>query len=120
MNTPRGHFTNLLAIAGLVLPASAGGAPNILIILADDMGTEVLSSCGLGNPTAVTPTLDRLAEEGVRFERYKLLVMNEREEFYDVEADSNELRPLSLQSLSAEARSSCDRPRGLVDNVISE
>ena len=70
MKTPRRHFTNLLAIASLVLPASAGGAPNILIILADDMGTEVLSSYGLGNPTAVTPTLDRLAEEGVRFERF--------------------------------------------------
>ena len=51
--TPRRHVINLLAVAGLVLSASAGGAPNILIILADDMGTEVLSSYGFGNPTAV-------------------------------------------------------------------
>lgn len=68
--TPRRHITNLLAVAGLVVSASAGGAPNILIILADDMGTEVLSSYGFGNPTAVTPTLDRLAAEGIRFERF--------------------------------------------------
>ena len=68
--SPRRHIANLLAVAGLLLSASAGGAPNILIILADDMGTEVLSSYGFGNPTAVTPTLDRLAAEGVRFERF--------------------------------------------------
>ena len=67
---PRRHVAHLVAIAGLALSASAVGAPNILVILADDMGTEVLSSYGLGSPTAVTPTLDRLASEGVRFERF--------------------------------------------------
>ncbi len=60
----------LVAVSGLLLAASAAGAPNFLVILADDMGTEVLSSYGFGNPTAVTPTLDRLAAEGVRFERF--------------------------------------------------
>ena len=46
--------------------------------------------------------------------------MNGREEFYDVEADPNELRPLALQSLSAEARVSYGRLKELVEHAISE
>ncbi|MDE0002370.1 MAG: sulfatase-like hydrolase/transferase, partial [Rhodospirillaceae bacterium] len=56
----------------------------------------------------------------IRDERYKLLLMNESEEFYDIEADPNELRPLSLQSLSAEARASYGRLKELVEHAISE
>src|SRR5688572_3251497 len=41
------------------------GQPNILFILADDLGYGDLSC--YGRPDYQTPTLDRLAEEGVRF-----------------------------------------------------
>ena len=56
----------------------------------------------------------------IRDERYKLLVMNGREEFYDVEADPNEFRPLALQTLSGEARSAYDRLRQQLDSVMPE
>ncbi|MFN8523272.1 MAG: sulfatase-like hydrolase/transferase [Chloroflexota bacterium] len=41
------------------------GQPNILLILADDMGPWALRSAG--NPEIHTPRLDRLAAEGTRF-----------------------------------------------------
>jgi arylsulfatase A-like enzyme len=42
----------------------ASGRPNILFLLAEDMSSRVGA---FGDPVAVTPTLDRLAEEGVRY-----------------------------------------------------
>ena len=60
------------AIAGtaastLVLksPASAATRPNILFILADDMGWADLSC--YGRPDYQTPNLDKLATQGMRF-----------------------------------------------------
>lgn len=41
--------------------------PNIIFILADDLGAGDLHSTG--HPYAKTPNLDRLADQGVRFER---------------------------------------------------
>lgn len=41
--------------------------PNILFIIADDLGVEQLSSFGIGSQTAVTPNLDRLAQQGMSF-----------------------------------------------------
>lgn len=59
----------LLAI-GLVLnlntAAVAAQRPNIILIMADDMGFETLSSNG--SETFKTPHLDQLAEKGARFE----------------------------------------------------
>ncbi|HWL55006.1 MAG TPA: sulfatase-like hydrolase/transferase [Chthoniobacteraceae bacterium] len=40
--------------------------PNIILILADDMGSWAAGCCG--NREIITPNLDRLATEGVRFE----------------------------------------------------
>lgn len=62
---------------GLVVAATAGKArgqqtrpqmrpPNIILILADDMGAKELSC--YGNKEHRTPNLDRLGETGVRFE----------------------------------------------------
>ena len=59
-----------LATVSVLLPAVSAAAPNILVIIADDLGTESLASYGFGESTAVTPTLDRLASEGIRFERF--------------------------------------------------
>ena len=54
------------ALAGLSKPsASAATRPNIIFILADDLGWGDLSC--YGRPDFRTPNLDRLAKEGVRF-----------------------------------------------------
>lgn len=44
--------------------------PNILLIIADDMGIETLASYGVGESTATTPTLDGLAARGLRFDNF--------------------------------------------------
>jgi len=46
-------------------PASAGEAPNVILILADDLGWSDLGC--YGNPWFETPHLDRLARDGMRF-----------------------------------------------------
>lgn len=55
-------------ISGCALPPPAEpGLPNVVVIVADDVGWKDLSS--YGNPNLRTPHIDRLAAEGVRFER---------------------------------------------------
>ena len=51
-------------------PASEDSKPNFIVIIGDDMGVETLSSYGIGDVTAVTPNLDRLASSGVQFQNY--------------------------------------------------
>jgi hypothetical protein len=63
-------FLRTLLFAGLLLPLSAFTAtpetrPNIVFILADDLGTDWLGCYGSSHPT---PNVDRLAANGVRFE----------------------------------------------------
>ncbi len=41
--------------------------PNILLIIADDLGVEQLAPFGIGSQPAVTPNLDRLAQQGMSF-----------------------------------------------------
>ncbi|MEY5026972.1 MAG: Choline-sulfatase [Verrucomicrobiota bacterium] len=62
-----------LLVAGIPLhavqppsPSGASSHPNVLLIIADDLNREL--GC-YGAKEARTPHLDRLAEEGVRFER---------------------------------------------------
>src|SRR5215207_6590490 len=60
-----------LFVASLTLASAAFGAsssvrpPNILLILADDLGTTPVGV--YGNPYYQTPNIDRLAREGLRF-----------------------------------------------------
>jgi arylsulfatase A-like enzyme len=42
--------------------------PNILLFLTDDQGSWALHSAG--NPEIITPNLDRLASEGMRFDNF--------------------------------------------------
>lgn len=57
----------IVAVTGLqVVQAANAKRPNILLIMADDMGYECLSANG--GETYKTPRLDTLAAEGIRFE----------------------------------------------------
>jgi arylsulfatase A-like enzyme len=58
----------LAAAALLSCPAAAGERPNVIFILADDLGPGDLGCWG--GKVAPTPHLDRLAAGGVRFTRY--------------------------------------------------
>src|SRR5439155_6444704 len=53
------------ACAGWASLANASAPPDIVIILADDLGYGDLAC--YGHPTIRTPNLDRMAEEGMRF-----------------------------------------------------
>jgi N-acetylglucosamine-6-sulfatase len=57
----------LLAVLNVALCATGVSRPNIVFILADDQRYDMMSCAG--NPYAQTPHLDRIAEEGIRFNR---------------------------------------------------
>ena len=54
--------------AACVQAAAEPGRPNIIFFLADDQRSDVLGC--YGNRLIKTPTIDRLAAEGVRFENF--------------------------------------------------
>jgi arylsulfatase A len=57
-----------LLLAPLATPhASATAKPNVVLILADDLGVECLSA--YGGTSHKTPNIDRIAKEGMRFTR---------------------------------------------------
>jgi arylsulfatase len=56
-----------LCCLAAVSPAGAAGKPNLLVILADDMGW---SDLGCQGSEIATPNLDRLAAEGVSFRQF--------------------------------------------------
>ncbi|MHB8901703.1 MAG: sulfatase-like hydrolase/transferase [Thermoguttaceae bacterium] len=56
----------LVALAGAAVAADS--RPNIILILADDLGAKELSC--YGSTRHQTPNLDRMADEGVRFETF--------------------------------------------------
>lgn len=55
----------LFALLASAVQVRAAAKPNVLLILADDLGVECLSS--YGGTSHKTPNLDRLAKEGMRF-----------------------------------------------------
>lgn len=70
--TPRPLLPALLLLSLVLLPLGAGHAapaakPNIVLILADDLGWNGIGPNG--NKDVSTPHLDRLAREGMRFQR---------------------------------------------------
>jgi len=66
------HHSIFLAFAALLIGqgASAADKPNILVIMADDVGWSGLSSYHQGLKSIRTPNLDQLASEGMRFTDY--------------------------------------------------
>lgn len=67
-----GFLFNALAATVHETPLDLDTAPepqpqNVLLILADDIGVDILSVYGEGEGFPVTPTLDRMANEGVLF-----------------------------------------------------
>ena len=65
----RSCMSVLLAfVASAFARAAAGDRPNIVFLFADDLGYGDLGC--YGHPYAKTPALDRLAQEGTRFEQF--------------------------------------------------
>jgi arylsulfatase len=56
-----------LSVGGMTRAAETTGKPNILIILADDMG---FSDAGCYGGEIATPNLDALARKGLRFTQF--------------------------------------------------
>jgi len=65
MTPPKTLWLTTLAVFCLTIPALQA-KPNVILMMADDMGYECLSANGSADYN--TPTLDKLAAEGVRFE----------------------------------------------------
>lgn len=67
-STPAGVGGVLATTASAIpaAPAARSGPPDIVVILADDMGWGDLGA--YGNTLTKTPSIDRLAAEGARFE----------------------------------------------------
>ncbi|MEO0604115.1 MAG: sulfatase-like hydrolase/transferase, partial [Myxococcota bacterium] len=59
----------LSAVACAPHPEPVPGAPNILLVLLDDVGQDGIAAYDVSPMPPVTPVLDGLAAEGVRFTR---------------------------------------------------
>ncbi|MFM7168005.1 MAG: sulfatase-like hydrolase/transferase, partial [Planctomycetaceae bacterium] len=57
-----------IAVAGSGTVSAAAARPNVILILADDLGAAELGC--YGHPEHQTPNLDRMAADGVRFETF--------------------------------------------------
>lgn len=57
----------LLAAPAKAHPSSGDPEQNFLILLADDLGVDLVGTYGIGNDVPPTPTLDKLATKGVTF-----------------------------------------------------
>lgn len=60
----------MAVVLGLSSANAQSGKPNILVIMADDVGWASLSSYHQGVQSTRTPNIDRLAAEGMRFTDY--------------------------------------------------
>jgi len=58
------RFCLIIAMAVTLTSGAHGQSPNVVLIMADDLGYHDLS--GYGHPEIKTPVLDQLAEDGVK------------------------------------------------------
>ncbi|MBL8866870.1 MAG: sulfatase [Planctomycetia bacterium] len=58
-----------LALIGLASTACAADRPNIVLVFTDDHAYQAISAYGDARKLIETPNIDRLAKEGVRFDR---------------------------------------------------
>src|ERR1700748_1755612 len=61
-------FVRCLTLLASGAGAQAAAPPNLIIILADDMGYGDLAC--YGHPSIATPNLDRMAAEGMKFTQF--------------------------------------------------
>ena len=66
--TDRRHCWKWLALAFAAISTLSAAQPNLIIILADDMG---YSDAGCFGGEIATPAIDKLAKEGIRFSRFR-------------------------------------------------
>ncbi len=59
----------LAILVGRLTPAAEGQRPNILFIFSDDLTCQAISAYGDSRQLLATPNMDRIAREGVRFDR---------------------------------------------------
>lgn len=64
-STLRAILLAVVCFCTVVYPAISDGKPNVIVIMADDIGFECYS--GYGSQFYSTPNIDRLAETGARF-----------------------------------------------------
>ena len=57
----------ILFVAALVPPAANAGKPNILVILADDLGYGIVNAYNGESKRVATPNIDRLAKDWAKF-----------------------------------------------------
>ena len=60
----------IVLLPALVLCGGLNAAPNILLMIGDDMGVETLASYDVGENPPATAALDELANQGVRFTNF--------------------------------------------------
>ena len=63
------HFLSAVALALLAAPALAADKPNIVLIFSDDHAYQAISAYGDPRKLIDTPNIDRIAKEGMRFDR---------------------------------------------------
>jgi arylsulfatase A-like enzyme len=63
------HLLSALALAAAAAPAAAAGKTNIVLIFSDDHAYQAVSAYGDPRKLVETPQIDRLAKQGVRFDR---------------------------------------------------
>jgi arylsulfatase A len=66
--TKRSLVITLLLLTGTLIGHAQSRPPNFIVIFADDLGYGDLSC--YGNPTILTPNLDKMAAEGMRFTQF--------------------------------------------------
>lgn len=66
----RSLVISVVAVIFTISTQQALSAPNVLLILADDMGVEALSVYGLGKTAPKTAVLETIAEKGVVFKNF--------------------------------------------------